>query len=225
MRHSTANGTRNEHRCPPGCESQAAVAGVPRRLAGKWRHAGIQLPNACTSPACRSVLEAEYRGWPQRQAYGTVTIRCASPGGVRVVILRLNIVTRFSDDMETIVQSGNKGLAIVNVPVNPNPKTREPRLFRAPWEHVRKSGFVITRSFVMCKPYVDFVTRGIVLLLGGFVPFRQYLYILPLTPLPGGHLQSLILNTVLFIATFVSFALGVIVDLVRINRSLMEDCL
>jgi len=140
-------------------------------------------------------------------------------------LLRLNIVTRFSYAMETIIQAGNKGLAIASVPVTTNPKTRESRLFRSSWEHIRKSALAITRSYIMYKPYVIFVTLGSALLLGGLLPFLRYLYFLLFTRSPSGHLQSLILGTVLLIASLLSFSMGVIADLIRINRSLIEDCL
>ena len=140
-------------------------------------------------------------------------------------LLRLNVVTRFSYAMETIIQAGNKGLAAVSVPVRTNPRTRESRLFKSSWEHVRKSALAIIRSFIMYKPYVLFLTFGIALLLAGLVPFIRYLYFLLFTPSPSGHLQSLILGTVLLIASLLSFALGVIADLIRINRVLIEDSL
>jgi glycosyltransferase involved in cell wall biosynthesis len=138
-------------------------------------------------------------------------------------LLRLNVVTRFSYAMETIVQAGNKGLSLASVPVTTNPKTRESRLFKSSLEHVAKSALAITRSFIMYKPYVIFVTLGVILLLAGLVPFVRYLYFLLFTPSPSGHLQSLILGTVLLIASLVSFALDVIADLIRINRALIEE--
>ncbi len=140
-------------------------------------------------------------------------------------LLRLNIVTRFSYAMETIIQAGNKGLTIASLPVSTNPKTRESRLFRSSWEHVRKSATAIVRSYLMYKPYVLFVTLGVLLLLAGLMPFVRYLYFLLFTPKPSGHLQSLILGTVLLIASLLSLALGVLADLIRINRTLIESSL
>ncbi len=140
-------------------------------------------------------------------------------------LLRLNVVTRFSYAMETIIQAGNKGLSIASIPVRTNPKTRESRLFKSSWEHVRKSALAITRSYIMYKPYVIFVTLGLVLLLAGLVPFVRYLYFLLFSPTPGGHLQSLIVGIVVLIASLLSFSMGVIADLIRINRSLIEDSL
>jgi hypothetical protein len=140
--------------------------------------------------------------------------------------MRLNVVTNFSYAMETIIQAGNKRMAIVSVPVVTNPKTRESRLFKSPWEHVRKSGMAIVRAFVMYRPWVIFVTLGFILLAAGAVPFARYSYFFLLGEQHGArHLQSLIGGSVLLIASFISFTLGIIADLIRINRSLIEDTL
>src|SRR5438270_249407 len=64
----------------------------------------------------------------------------------RESLLRLNTITRFSYCTETIIQAGNKGLHIVSVPVDTNPKTRESRLFGSTSEHVRKSALTIVRA-------------------------------------------------------------------------------
>ena len=60
-------------------------------------------------------------------------------------LIRLNIVTRFSYCMETIVQAGYKRLAIASVPITTNPKTRESRLFNNIWQHMFESGSAIAR--------------------------------------------------------------------------------
>jgi glycosyltransferase involved in cell wall biosynthesis len=153
-----------------------------------------------------------------------------APSGFRAyskeAIMRLNIVTSFSYAMETIIQAGNKHLAIVSVPVETNPKTRESRLFKSPWEHMRKSGIAIVRAFVMYRPWVIFVTVGLILLVAGAIPFARYSYFFFLSEQHGArHLQSLIVGSVLLVASFISFTLGIIADLIRINRSLIEDTL
>lgn len=138
-------------------------------------------------------------------------------------LLQLNTVTRFSYCMETIIQAGNKRLKIVSLPVDTNPKTRESRLFKSTFEHVRKSGMAIVRAYIMYKPYVIFGVTGTLLLLVGIVPFARYVY-LTLTDHSGnGHLQSLILGMLLLIAAFLCFALNIIADLIRINRTLIEQ--
>ena len=173
------------------------------------------------------------RGKKLLQRFGTWVLNQAgktdvpdAPSGFRAysreAALRLNVVTRFSYAMETLIQAGNKGIAIASIPITVNPKTRESRLFNSNAEHVIKSGVAILRAFVMYRPYTLFITLGWVVLLAGLIPFVRYM-IFALDGDGRGHLQSLILGTVLLTAAFISFTLGVIADLIRINRTLIED--
>lgn len=153
-----------------------------------------------------------------------------APSGFRAyskeAAIRLNVVTRFSYTMETVIQAGNKNLVIASVPVETNPKTRESRLFKSSWEHVRKSGTAIVRGFVMYKPYALFFSIGLLFLLIGLVPFLRWLYFLHYDRAHGlRHIQSLLAGSVLLIAAFISFTLGVVSDLIRINRVLIEESL
>ena len=139
--------------------------------------------------------------------------------------MRINIVTQFSYCMETIIQAGNKRIPIASVRIKTNPKTRESRLFKSIWQHMYKSGIAIVRSFIMYKPHVIFMNLGLFLLIGGLVPFVRYACLLFFTDDRGAHLQSLLLGAVLLMAAVIAFALGVIADLIRTNRILMEDTL
>jgi hypothetical protein len=73
------------------------------------------------------------------------------------------------------------------------------------------------------------MTLGFVLLVLGLIPFAHYYYLYLTTGarVYGGahHLQSLIIGSVLLVGSFISFTLGIIADLIRTNRSLMEDIL
>lgn len=81
----------------------------------------------------------------------------------------------------------------------------------------------------MYKPYAIFLTLGFLFLILGLIPFANfaYDYYTQRTSFVFGphHLQGLIIGSVLLIASFISFTLGVIADLIRINRSLIEDTL
>lgn len=149
-----------------------------------------------------------------------------APSGFRAysreAAIRLNPVTTFSYAMETLIQAGNKQLAIGSIPITTNAKTRESRLFKSSWEHVTRSGFAIMRAFLMYRPYVLFGALGAFLLAVGLVPFVRYLYLI-ITAAPGAHLQSLILGSVLLVAAFIAFTLGIVADLIRINRILIEQ--
>jgi hypothetical protein len=140
--------------------------------------------------------------------------------------MRLNTVTRFSYCMETIIQAGNKKLKIGSIPVVTNGTTREPRLFKSMGQHVRMSPGAIIRAYIMYMPYVDIFTWlaaafGVL----GLVPFVSWAILQILDANPGSHLQSLLIGSVLLIMSFLSVLIGIISDLIRTNRTLIEDTL
>ena len=137
-------------------------------------------------------------------------------------LIRLNTVTRFSYCTETIIQAGNKGLKIVSIPVETNPKLRESRLFKSTGEHVRKSAVTIIRAYVMYKPHMVFGTLGITLFALGLIPFARFVYLSLLDGTTAGHIQSLLVGSLLMISAFLCLVLNVIADLIRINRVLTE---
>jgi glycosyltransferase involved in cell wall biosynthesis len=142
----------------------------------------------------------------------------------RESLLLLNTITRFSYCMETIIQAGNKKLKCVSVPVLTNPKTRESRLFKSTHQHVLKSAGAIIRGYIMYKPYVIFTSLAAFLGLLGLVPFVRFAA-LQLADNPGSHLQSLLVGAILLIMSFLSVIIGIISDLIRTNRMLIEDSL
>lgn len=145
----------------------------------------------------------------------------------RESLIRLNLVTKFSYCMETIIQAGNKRMAITSIPVDTNPKTRESRLFRSTPEHVLKSAATIIRAYLMYRPLIFFTSLGSVLLVLGLVPFVRYLILIASGHGAGAgrHIQSLLAGGVLVLGALITYSLGVIADLIRINRVLIEDSL
>jgi hypothetical protein len=130
--------------------------------------------------------------------------------------------------METIIQAGNKHLAITSIPIETNEKTRESRLFGSMREHVLKSAATIIRAYVMYRPLTFFSALGGFLMLLALIPFVRFLALLWFTSNNGGtarHIQSLVVGSVVAIASLITFALAVIADLIRINRILVEDSL
>ncbi len=145
----------------------------------------------------------------------------------RKAAMQLNPIADYSWATETTIQASHKGHAIVNIPIKTNPKLRESRQFKSNWQHIRRSSVTIVRAFIMHRPYTIFFSVGLVFLIAGLAPFAHFLWLALTTHNPYGphHLQSLITGAVLLIAAFISFTLGVIADLIRINRSLLENIL
>ncbi len=139
-------------------------------------------------------------------------------------LMLLNTITRFSYCMETIIQAGNKKLAITSVPIRTNPKTRESRLFKNTYQHVLKSAGAIVRAYIMYKPYVIFSAFALLFGVLGLIPFVRFA-LLRLGDDTGSHLQSLLVGTVLLVCSFLSVIVGIVGDLLRTNRALIEDTL
>jgi glycosyltransferase involved in cell wall biosynthesis len=141
-------------------------------------------------------------------------------------LVHLNVVTQFSYCMETIIQAGNKRLKIASVAIDTNPKTRESRLFKNMGQHVLRSAQAILRSYIMFKPVAFFAAIGTLMLLVALIPFVRYLILILFAgDDAGAHLQSLILGSAFLVGSLLSYALGVLADLQRTNRTLIEESL
>lgn len=172
------------------------------------------------------------------QKFGTYVLNIAAGTNVpdaisgfraysRKAAMQLNPIADYSWATETTIQASHKGHAIAILPITTNPKLRDSRQFKSSWQHVRKSSVTIVRAFIMYKPYALFFSIGGLLLVIGLIPLVNF-FILTITtknPFGAHHLQSLIIGSMFIVGSFVSFTLGIIADLIRINRSLLEDLL
>ena len=166
--------------------------------------------------------------WVVNQAAGTKLPDAAS--GFRAYskssLLRLNIITKFSYCMETIIQAGDKRLSIASIAIDTNPKTRESRLFSSTGQHVVRSAQAILRSYLMFRPFVFFAWIAAVMFVGALVPFVRYLILITMFGEDAGqHIQSLLLGVALLIGALLALSLGVLADLLRTNRILLEESL
>jgi glycosyltransferase involved in cell wall biosynthesis len=141
----------------------------------------------------------------------------------RASLLRLNVLTQFSYCMETIIQAGNKRLRIESIPVVTNAKTRESRLFKNTSHHMVKSASAIMRSYLMFKPYVIFATLSVMFGALAAIPFARFLIVWLTGGPTSGNVQSLIFGSIMSVAALLSLALGVLSDLLRTNRVLLEE--
>lgn len=142
--------------------------------------------------------------------------------------IKFNLIGRFNFAAEQTLQAGYKRLAIETIKIKTNPKTRESRLFNSIGEHVRKSALALLNAYSMYKSLMVFSVIGIVLLIAGLIPFIHLAYIYFFTydnAFGPHHIQSLIAGAVLLNASFISFMLGIVSNLVGINRALIEDLL
>ncbi len=144
----------------------------------------------------------------------------------REAALKINVISRFSYTLETIIQAGKKNIAITHVPVKTNAKLRESRLFKSNLNYIKRSLATIIRIYTMYEPIKTFLLIGGTIFSGGLILSMRFLYFYLFTPFGGrGHIQSLILAAVLYIVGFQVMIIGLLSDLIAANRRLLEDTL
>jgi glycosyltransferase involved in cell wall biosynthesis len=142
----------------------------------------------------------------------------------RDAALRLNVFSEYTYTLETVIQAGQKNLAIISIPVGTNAYLRPSRLMHSLPSYLRKSVATIIRIFVVYKPFRFFMTLGVVIFACGFlIGFRFLWYYL--IGNGDGHIQSLILASVLLGGGFQVILVAFLSDLLSVNRRLLEDIL
>ncbi|MDE6232960.1 MAG: glycosyltransferase family 2 protein [Lachnospiraceae bacterium] len=167
------------------------------------------------------------------QHFGSFVVRKASksdipdaPSGFRAysreAAMRINVVNEYTYTLETIVQAGRTKIAQTSVPINTNPELRESRLFNSMFGYVKKSMLTILRAFMMYKPMRFFnIIGGIIFALGVLLGIRYLVFFAMGNG--GGHIQSLILTSILIFMGFQTILIGLLADLIASNRKLLED--
>jgi glycosyltransferase involved in cell wall biosynthesis len=134
----------------------------------------------------------------------------------------LNVFSNYTYTLETIIQAGQKGMAITSVPIRTNQDLRQSRLVKSVPSYVAKSMGTILRIFVVYKPFDFFVFLGVFIFsLGTFIGLRfLYFYF---TVGGAGHIQSLILASILIGIGFQTIMVAFMADLLAVNRKLLEE--
>jgi glycosyltransferase involved in cell wall biosynthesis len=140
----------------------------------------------------------------------------------REAALQLLVVDNFTYTLESLIQAGKMRVAVNEVEIGTNPKTRESRLFDSTGAYVRRNAPAILRIYARYEPLRAFATAGAVVLLLAFCAWLPFLIDWIFNGDSTGHIQSLILGAVLFIAAMQLFALGVIGDLLAGQRVMTQ---
>ena len=171
------------------------------------------------------------------QKLGSFVVRLASqtqipdaPSGFRAVsreaALRLNVFNEYTYTLETIIQAGQKGLAITSVPIRTNGFLRPSRLVKSISVYVQHSILTIVRIFMTYRPLKFFMMLGSVPFSLGFILCCRWLFLFwgiigndPAKP----RVPSLILAAILILIGVQLWIFGLIADLMGVNRQLLED--
>lgn len=167
------------------------------------------------------------------QKLGSWVVRVASntdipdaPSGFRAMsrsaAQQLMVFSDYTYTLETIIQAGQKNMAITSVPVQVNEDLRPSRLFKSIPSYIKRSIFTIIRIFVIYRPFRFFGTIGAILFGAGLLIGLRFLW----AYIGGdgdGHVQSLVLASALLIVGFQTVLVAFLADLLSANRKLMEE--
>ena len=167
------------------------------------------------------------------QRFGSWAVRVASgtnvadaPSGFRAMsrhaAMQLKVFSKYSYTLETIIQAGRKGLAVVSIPIRTNEDLRPSRLVKSIGSYVVRSLLVIIRIFMTYRPLRFFFVVGSVALGVGILIGLRFLYFAYAGD-SGGHVQSLILASTCVVLGFITWVLGLISDIISVNRRLLEE--
>jgi glycosyltransferase involved in cell wall biosynthesis len=169
------------------------------------------------------------------QRLGSAVVRRASGTNVpdttsgfraynREAALQMQVVSKFTYTLESIIQAGKMLVAVDHVPIRTNEKTRESRLFPSMWAYVRRNTVSILRVYTLYEPLRVFLFAALITaLLGAGIWIRFLVFVFQGES--SGHVQSLIAGSTLFIIAVQFVALGVIADILGGVRVLQQRVL
>ena len=140
----------------------------------------------------------------------------------REAALGLLVVDNFTYTLESVIQAGKMLVAVDQTRIETNPQTRRSRLFDSTGSYVRRNGLSILRIYARYEPLRVFATAGLIVAILAVAAWLPFLIDWIFNGDSTGHIQSLILGAVLFIAAVQLFALGVIGDLLAGQRVMTQ---
>ncbi|MGR8979084.1 MAG: glycosyltransferase family 2 protein [Gammaproteobacteria bacterium] len=183
----------------------------------------------------RPIADIEHFSRPKKflQRLGSWVVRAASntdipdaPSGFRAIhreaALRLNVFSNYTYTLETIIQAGHKGIAITSVPIRTNPFLRPSRLMKSTYSYVFRSLLTIGRIFMTYQPLKFFLLIGSIPFLLGFLLGVRWLLLFAIGTTKA-HVPSLVLVAILVLMGFMLWILGLMGDLMAVNRNLLEE--
>jgi glycosyltransferase involved in cell wall biosynthesis len=143
----------------------------------------------------------------------------------REAALGLTVVDKFTYTLESLIQAGKGMVAVSHVTISTNSKTRDSRLFKSMWTYIRRNMLAIFRIYTSYEPLKVFTFLAVglgVLALGAWTPF---LWDWVINGSRAGHVQSIVLGGVLFVAALQVFLFGVLADAIAAHRVVSQRTL
>ncbi len=149
-----------------------------------------------------------------------------APSGFRALsrkaAQRMMVFSDYTYTLETIIQAGQKKMAVKSVPIRVNEDLRPSRLVKSTLSYITRSLITIVRIFMIYRPFRFFASIGATLFVAGGLIGARFLWFF-LDGHGQGHIQSLLLASVLLGMGFQLFLIAFIAELMAANRKILEE--
>ena len=162
--------------------------------------------------------------WMVRQASG-LKVQDATSGFrafTREAARRMNVFSKMTYTLETLIQASFKDLRVVSVPVRARPVHRASRLLASPTKYVLIQGANILRITALYKPLKIFSGAAALFLLAGAAFGLRVVFAHSSGDLRS-HALALSLSAMFITLAVLTFLIALLADIVAINRELLED--
>lgn len=168
------------------------------------------------------------------QGLGSWVVRLASstdipdaPSGFRAMsrhaAIQLNVFNEYTYTLETIIQAGQKGMVITSVPIRTNGDLRPSRLVKSIPTYIQRSILTIFRIFMVYRPMRFFTVFGGVPFGVGMALCLRWLLLYWFDDPTRVRAPSLILAAILILVGVQLWVLGLVADVLSVNRKMLED--
>ncbi|MCC5846997.1 MAG: glycosyltransferase family 2 protein [Verrucomicrobia bacterium] len=135
---------------------------------------------------------------------------------------QLNVFSEYTYTLETLIQAGHRNIPLTSVPIRVNRVERPSRLVKSIPSYIRRSVLTMFHVFLLYSPMKFFFTLGTFFVFLGMIPGIRFIYHY-FSDGGAGKVQSLIFMAVLIVAGLLCYTVGLITDLIAVNRQLLED--
>jgi glycosyltransferase involved in cell wall biosynthesis len=141
----------------------------------------------------------------------------------REAALKLNVFSRYTYTLETLIQAGQRRILVQSIPVRVNPPTRPSRLMGSTAGYVWRAMLSMIHAFIVYRPLRFLAVPSALAIAAGGLLGARFVFYYFLGDGTAGHVQSLILAAILIVVGATLGAAGVLAEIIAINRRLLEE--
>lgn len=145
---------------------------------------------------------------------------CGFRAYTAAVLRQVQVYSRHTYTHEILIQAQLSGFAITEVVVSFRQREQQAgssRLIKSLGQHIIASGITIVRTILMFRAFEVFVSLGVIPILIALALAVRYLWFFWVAQ-DDGHVQSLILASMLFTQGLITIVSGILADLIMIRR-------